>query len=119
MSLAHDGQKLSEHIRIVLFRIYQEALNNIIRHSQASTVWVRFSLSKGQAILEIQDDGVGFELPNRWIKLARQGHLGLVGAMERAQDVGGSLVVTSAPGKGSLIRATLPIKEEVNQGLPE
>ena len=119
LSLAHDGQKLSEHIRIVLFRIYQEALNNILRHAQASTVWVRFSLSKGQAILEIQDDGVGFELPNRWIKLARQGHLGLVGAMERAQDVGGSLVVTTAPGQGTLIRAVLPVKEEVNQALPE
>ncbi len=115
LELAHDGQKLSEHIRIVLFRIYQEALNNILRHAQASTVWVHFSLTKGQAILEIQDDGVGFELPNRWIDLARQGHLGLVGALERAQDVGGNLAITAAPGQGTLIRAVLPVKEEVNQ----
>jgi PAS domain S-box-containing protein len=115
LALAHDGQRLSEHIRIVLFRIYQEALNNVIRHAQASNVWVRFSLSRGQAILEIQDDGVGFELPNRWIKLARQGHLGLVGAMERAQDVGGRLSIQTAPGQGTLIRAVLPVKEAVFQ----
>jgi len=113
LSLAQDGQALSEPIRIVLFRIYQEALNNILRHAQASTVWIRFWLNEEQAILEVQDNGLGFELPNRWIKLARQGHLGLVGAIERAGEVGGSLDVTTATGQGTLIRATVPLKEEL------
>jgi len=113
LSLAQDGQALSEPIRIVLFRIYQEALNNILRHAQASNVWVRFWLDEEQAILEVQDNGVGFELPNRWIKLARQGHLGLVGAIERAGEVGGSLDATTAPGQGTLIRANVPLKEEL------
>jgi signal transduction histidine kinase len=113
LSLARDGRALSEQIRIVLFRIYQEALNNILRHAQASTVWIRFWLNEEQAILEIQDNGVGFELPSRWIKLARQGHLGLVGAIERAGEVGGSLDVTTAPGQGTLIRATVPLQEEL------
>jgi len=111
LSLAHDGQALSEQVRIVLFRIYQETLNNVVRHAQAATVWVRFILNEEHATLEIQDDGAGFELPNRWITFARQGHLGLVGAMERARDIGGSLEITSAPGAGTLVRAVLPVKE--------
>lgn len=114
LSLAQDGQALSEQIRIVLFRIYQEALNNILRHAQASSVWVRFWLNEEQAVLEVQDNGIGFELPNRWIKLARQGHLGLVGAIERAKEVGGSLEITSAPGQGTLIQAIVPLKEDLS-----
>jgi PAS domain S-box-containing protein len=86
--LARDGQDLPGRIRIVLFRIYQEALNNILRHAQAKTVKVRLRLTAQKAVLEIQDDGVGFELPKHWVRLARQGHLGLVGAMERAREVG-------------------------------
>ncbi|OGO33999.1 MAG: hypothetical protein A2Z16_10275 [Chloroflexi bacterium RBG_16_54_18] len=113
LSLTQDGRALSEPIRIVLFRIYQEALHNILRHARANRVWVRFWLDEEQAILEVQDNGVGFELPNRWIKLARQGHLGLVGAIERTGEVGGSLEVKTASGQGTLIRAKVPLKEEL------
>ncbi|MCL4560849.1 MAG: histidine kinase [Chloroflexi bacterium] len=113
LDLAQDGQTLSEQVRIVLFRIYQEALNNILRHAQAHVVRIRFRLREGQAILKIQDNGKGFELPNRWINLARQGHLGIVGAMERAKEVGGNLEVTTRPGKGTIIRAVVPFNEEL------
>jgi len=116
LDLADVGEALSEQSRIVLYRIYQEALNNIVRHAQATSVWVHFWLEGEQAILEVKDNGVGFELPNRWIKLARQGHLGLVGAMERAKDAGGSLEVSTASGRGTLIRAILPVTEETFQG---
>ena len=115
LDLVHDGLKLSEQVRIMLYRVYQEAFNNILRHAQASRVCVRFSLDEDQAILEVQDNGVGFELPNRWVKLARQGHLGLVGAMERAKEAGGSLDVTTAPGQGTLIRVVIPLDLEIIQ----
>lgn len=113
--LAHDGRILPEHERIVLFRIYQESLNNILRHAQAKTVKIRFRLTGKRATLEVQDDGVGFELPNHWLRLARQGHLGLVGAMERAREVGGDLEVVTAPGQGTLIRVTVPLNEDSAQ----
>jgi PAS domain S-box-containing protein len=119
LELDHDGDTLSEQIRIVLFRIHQEALNNIVRHAQASKVWVRFRLNEDQAILVIQDNGIGFELPNRWIKIARQGHLGLVGAMERAKEIGGIVEVITAPGQGTLVRAIIPLKEEPIQVFAE
>ena len=91
VNLADDRQKLPEPSRIVLFRIYQEAFHNIVRHAHAQNVWVRFWLTEEQAYLEIRDDGSGFVLPKRWINLARQGHLGLVGAMERVGEVGGNI----------------------------
>ena len=89
LNLMDDGQALSEPVRIVLFRIYQAALNNILRHAQASRVSIQFKLNEKQAILRIQDNGQGFILPAHWITLARQGHLGIVGARERANEVGG------------------------------
>ena len=112
LDLTHDGQELPEQVRIVLYRIYQEALNNIVRHSKASQVWVRFSFNNERAVLEVQDNGVGFELPSRWIRLARQGHLGLVGAQERAEEIGGKLEITSTPGQGTSIRMEVPLGEE-------
>jgi len=109
--LARDGKSLPEHTRIVLFRIYQESLNNILRHAQAKSVKIQFRLTSQKAVLEIQDDGKGFELPNRWVRLARQGHLGLIGAMERTSEVGGFLEILTSPGNGTLIRASVPLLE--------
>jgi PAS domain S-box-containing protein len=115
LDLVKDGQILPEHVRIMLFRIYQESLHNILRHAQAKTVGINFKLTGDKAVLEIQDDGTGFVLPNHWLKLARQGHLGLVGAMERASEVGGELEVVTAPGQGTLIRAVVPLKVELGE----
>jgi PAS domain S-box-containing protein len=117
LDLNDNGQSLSEPLRIVLFRVYQEAYNNVIRHAQAANMWVRFWLTDEQAILEVQDDGMGFVLPKRWISLARQGHLGLVGTMERIEEFGGTLEINTAPGKGTQVRAIVPLKGEINRDL--
>ncbi len=113
LDLDEDGQSLSEPIRIVLFRIYQVALNNILRHAQANQVKIQFRLEDGQAVLKVQDNGKGFELPDRWINLARQGHLGIVGARERAKEVGGEVDVITKIGKGTTIHAVVPLNEEL------
>jgi PAS domain S-box-containing protein len=106
--LMPDGQALPEQVRLALFRIYQQALNNVVRHAQASLVSIRFELDAQQTRLEIQDDGRGFEVPKRWIELVRRGHLGLVGIVERAEAIGGRLEVVSTPGEGSLVRVIVP-----------
>jgi PAS domain S-box-containing protein len=108
LRLAQDRQTLSNETRLALFRIYQEACTNIIRHSGAKTVWVRFLMDDDYAVLEIQDNGGGFYPPGRWIELAREGHLGLLGAIERAEAVGGRLDIETQPGQGTLIRAVVP-----------
>jgi signal transduction histidine kinase len=108
LDLMADGQELPEQTRLALFRIYQQALNNVVRHAQANHVSIRFKLDAERVVLEIQDDGRGFIVPQRRILLVRQGHLGLAGMAERAEAIGGHLVVMSAPGNGTLIRVVAP-----------
>jgi len=108
LKLDPDEQSLTEQIRLAIYRIYQMAMTNIIRHAQASQVAVRFSLNDEWATLEIEDNGCGFERPPSWYEFARQGHLGLAGAAERAEAVGGSLEVRSDPGAGTLVRVVVP-----------
>jgi PAS domain S-box-containing protein len=108
LELTPDGDQLSERMRLAFFRIYQEALHNIVRHAQAKQLWVRLSLSETQVVLEIEDDGRGFEVPERWLDLARQGHLGLVGIFERAEAIGGHLQLSSTRGVGTKVRVVAP-----------
>ena len=113
LELAPDDQTLPEQIRLILFRIYQQALTNVKRHARANQVNIRLKLEPEQVALEIEDNGRGFNMHVRRVELARQGHLGLVGAAERAEAVGGYLKIISAPGKGTLIQAIVPyIKEQ-------
>jgi len=109
LELDNDRLQLPEQTRLALFRVYQEAVNNIVRHSNASRVWVSLALADGQATLEVADDGAGFELPDRLVELVRQGHLGLVGAMERAEAINGRLAVETKPGQGTRVRVTAPL----------
>jgi two-component system, chemotaxis family, CheB/CheR fusion protein len=108
LALMPDGQTLPEQMRLALFRICQAALANVVRHAAARHVFIRFRLDTEQVVLEVQDDGLGFELPARWIEIAREGHLGLIGMVERAESIGGQLKVISAPGQGTLIQAVVP-----------
>jgi signal transduction histidine kinase len=108
LELQADGRQLSERLRLALFRIYQMAIANVLRHAQADRVEVRFNLETDQVRLEIEDNGRGFQTPSRWVELVRGGHFGLAGAAERAEAVGGKLEVRSTPGSGTLIRVTAP-----------
>jgi PAS domain S-box-containing protein len=111
LDLMPDGNLLSGRARLALFRILQHAVSNVIRHSNATELKIHFSLDKEDVYLEIRDNGQGFELPARWIHLARKGHLGLVGTAERAEALGGKLKIISAPGKGTTIRVVVPLKK--------
>lgn len=109
LSLDYDGKLLDDELRITLFRIYQQALMNIVRHAQAKNITIRFYLDETWATLEIKDDGRGFSVPLRWIDLTRENHLGLAGAAERAELVGGKLDVYSSPGQGTTVRVRVPL----------
>ncbi len=106
--LRQDGI-LPERISLALFRIYQQALANIVRHAQADEIFVGFQVQDGYALLEIRDNGRGFIVPGNWLDFARQGHLGLIGGFERAEAVGGRVTVTSAPGRGTQIQVRVPL----------
>ncbi|MCL4562593.1 MAG: histidine kinase [Chloroflexi bacterium] len=109
LEMHQTGPLLQEATSLALFRIYQQALINIMKHARATEVVVKFDKDEHQVCLEIQDNGRGFELPENVLDLARKGHLGLIGVQERADAVGATLEITSHPGDGTLIRVKLPL----------
>src|SRR6201991_4557731 len=96
-----EAPDLSDEEQLVLYRVAQESLSNVVQHSQASTVKVELS-SIGRTVLRIRDDGCGFQATNR-----PTGRLGVSGMRERALLVGGRLNVFSAPGEGTTIELTM------------
>ena len=108
MDLMRDQQVLSDSLRLNLFRIYQQAISNVIRHAEATEVHVRFRWDDNMILLEVEDNGKGFEVPNSWIELVRREHFGLVGLAERLESIRGKLEVVSAVGNGTLVRAIVP-----------
>ena len=108
LSLASDGQLLPEEMRLTLFRVLQQSLTNVARHSKATHVWVNFSFDEEEASLEIRDNGKGFNVPSNWIDFVRNHHYGLAGMAERISDQGGTFVVNSEPQNSTIILVTLP-----------
>ena len=108
LDLMSDGKSLPERVRLALFRIYQQAAINVIRHANASKIYIYFNFDDEVIRLTIQDDGVGFEVPERPVELVRHGHFGLVGSAERAQAIGGKLWVESEIGQGTTLKVVVP-----------
>ncbi len=105
------AHELPEDKRLALYRIYQELMNNVAKHSRASEVTICYRANQEQVELEIRDNGEGFSLPREWLELARQGHLGLVGIRERIETIRGSVQIETRPGQGTRIRVRVPIEE--------
>lgn len=102
VSFILTGQaELSPKMEMGLFRIAQEALNNILKHAQAKQVRVSLSLTKTLITLTIADDGIGFD-PTA-VTGSSGGGLGLANMQERAAEIGAALDLTSTPGKGTQI----------------
>lgn len=102
---------------LILFRIAQEALRNVGKHSQATKARVTLDFGDDKAILTINDNGDGFKPPERIGDLAAAGKLGLTGMQERAQLIGGSLRLESQPGKGTTVIAEVPILDSLQKNL--
>ncbi len=97
-------------IEIILYRILQEAVNNIVKHAKAKNISILLTYSHPKVILTIKDDGVGFELTENMVPLkGRKRGIGLVGMRERVGSVGGTVDIRSSKGKGTVIRAELPV----------
>jgi len=101
---------LPPETQLVLFRIVQEALNNIQRHSGASQASITMECEATEVRVTITDNGKGFELPSQLSDFASQGKLGLTGMAERAHLIGGELEVSSQKGRGTTIVIKAPLK---------
>jgi len=96
--------ELSFEAKEALYRIAQEALNNVAKHAQASRVAIRLSQPEGMIVFEIEDNGIGFDP-----QLEYPGHMGLNSMRERADQLRSRLDIESIPGQGTLIRISLPL----------
>lgn len=98
------GITLPQEHETVVFRIAQEALYNALRHAGATSIRVRLGTQDGQVVLEVADDGAGFDPLHQ---NGRDG-LGLTSMRERAASAGGSLSIGAAPGAGTVVRLEVP-----------
>ena len=100
-----DGKTMNDETAIVLYRINQEAVNNIVKHARADKVTVRLFLQKNKLTLTIRDNGSGFDVEK---ELQETNGLGIRGMRERIESLGGMFTITSTPDKGTEISAALP-----------
>ena len=105
LNLELQDARLPEHLEVALYRIAQESLQNVIKHSRALSATVRFAVGDGTARLEVTDDGIGFDpVPDR-----APTSYGMLSMKERAELVGGRLSVHSLPGEGTTVTVTVPL----------
>jgi signal transduction histidine kinase len=107
-AISGTERALSPDAELNLFRITQEALNNVQRHAQADNVYVYLSFEEGGVRLVVQDDGTGLSLKDLPDPSSGDGSFGLIGMKERASLLSGEMRVSSIPGEGTQIEITVP-----------
>jgi signal transduction histidine kinase len=95
--------QLPDRLEEGLYYIAQEALNNAFRHAQASSVTVSIRSEGEDLVLEVADDGRGFDPQD----VQSEGGMGLGNMRQRAEELGGTLAIASVPGRGTTVRATV------------
>jgi two-component system sensor histidine kinase DegS len=110
LELQSDPPNLSHTLRLGLYRTYQQLVDNAVQHAAAADIWLRLRFLPRHIILEVQDNGQGFEKPDHWVELVRQGKLGLVSTLERVKSLNGQLQLETSPGNGTLVIVSLPVE---------
>jgi signal transduction histidine kinase len=103
--------RLPPALETTLYRIFQEALNNVVRHANASHISIKFTRRNGIFWGEIRDDGQGFDLKGVQLNGETPRGLGLLGMKERIMQCGGNLEIITRPGSGTQIRIQIPLEE--------
>ena len=101
----NGGRPLPPRVEVALYRVGQEALNNVARHAQANRVTVRLVSTPETVAITVEDDGLGFDPAE-----VSDGRHGLVGMRERVEMLGGDLVTRSRRGEGAGVEATVPLE---------
>jgi len=110
VAISDDVGRLNPDIEAAIYRVVQEALHNVAKHSKAETVNIQMSRQNGRVLLMVEDDGVGCTL-SKPSRNERQ-TFGLAGVRERVGMLGGNVKITSSKGKGMRLEITVPVNEE-------
>ena len=113
IEIQNEGHDLEPTVSLALFRVAQEALTNVVRHARPRHAWVRLHLTEREALLEIEDDGVGFEVTQA--SRPERPAWGMLGMRERTSLLGGHLEIRSSPGHGTTVYVSIPYHDE-NRG---
>ncbi|TKJ31288.1 MAG: hypothetical protein CEE40_01920 [Chloroflexi bacterium B3_Chlor] len=105
-----SAPQLTEAQQVAIFRILQEALRNASQHAEASEVRIEAVMESGKLQVSVQDNGKGFNLLSATANYPQQG-LGLAGMQERAKALGGELQIDSQPGRGTIVRLSVPLED--------
>ena len=108
LTLPAEALMLEPEIKTGLFRIFQESLTNIARHAQARLVRVNLLEKDNSLVLNIGDDGKGFNTS----LLNEKRTLGILGMEERSLMMGGKYIIKSEPGRGTTVKVTVPLKKK-------
>jgi signal transduction histidine kinase len=111
LTLGSDDPDLSREEKIALFRIVQESLTNVVRHSEATAVRIEFATCEAWEELTIADNGRG--MPES--ELENPSSYGLQGMRERARFLGGELDITSLPAEGTTVRVRIPARRRATE----
>jgi signal transduction histidine kinase len=111
VSVEVDGteRRFSLDNELLLFRIVQEAISNVRKHSEAQKAWISIDFGDKMTVVTVKDSGKGFKVPERLSDLTSMSKLGLAGMVERARLLGGELTIISQPGNGTTVTVSVPI----------
>jgi signal transduction histidine kinase len=110
--IGHEKQS-STAVKTAIFRIVQEALNNVTKHAKAMNVNIGLTYETANVRVRIKDDGQGFDVTAKKSQTGGRPSLGLVGMQERVNLLNGTFFVASVPGQGTLVEVTVPYQQEV------
>lgn len=108
VDIADNNRRLHPEVEVALYRIVQESLNNVAKHSRAGRVYLTYGHRGGRQELAVRDNGIGFDVDAWYATTTTHRGIGLLGMRERCADLGGTFEVTSSPGKGTSVRVTMP-----------
>jgi signal transduction histidine kinase len=111
LEVASSLEISEENLRTLLFRSVRELVFNVAKHAGVDTAQVRARRSEGDYVVEVEDEGVGFD-PDSVDENESNGHLGLFGVRKRLRLVGGTLTIDATPGQGTRARIEVPVPEE-------
>jgi len=114
-SAAGELNRLPSSMEIAVYRVVQEALTNIRKHANATRVNLRLQFQEDRLLVEIHDNGRGFNLSQTINSAISVGHLGLLGMKQRAEMLGGDIKITTNEGRGTIITLSLPVQSRVEE----
>ncbi len=104
-----NTMRLEPEVELALYRMAQEGLSNVARHSQAARAGVCLAFNVDSITLTVEDNGIGFDMPESPAEMAPAGHYGLLGVQERAEAIGAKLKLEAEPETGTRLQVILPV----------